>query len=522
VSGRDLDRRLAALAEVVELAAGRFDAGAAAAVVERAGARLGLGIETTVVALAGPTGAGKSTLFNALAGAELTRAGVRRPTTAAITAAVRGDVDPALLDWLKVRSRHVLEGAGDGFVLLDLPDYDSVESAHRDEVDRVIELADLLVWVVDPQKYADAALHDRYLRPLSSHGEVMVLVLNQADRLDPAGLDACRADLVRLLTADGLPGVPVLAVSATTGAGLPELQRLLRARAADRAAAADRLGADVRAAAAALAPLCEGRPGKVDKADRTRLTATLADAAGVPVVVQAVAAAHRRRGALTAGWPLGRWVRRLRPDPLKRLRLNNLADSRNVELPAKTSIPRATVVQGAQVSSAARTLAATAAGELVAPWPSLLRSAATKGESGLAEQLDRAVAGVDLKLREPRWWVVAGLLQKVFALAALAGALWLVALAGLGYLQLDDAIPTPDLEGFPVPTLLLGGGLLAGVLLALVARWLNGIGARRRAGRAQRALHDRVDAVAEATVVAPVRDELDARERLCRALKASR
>ena len=35
---------------------------------------------------------------------------------------------------------------------------------HRLEVDRLVELVDLLVWVLDPQKYADAALHDRYLR----------------------------------------------------------------------------------------------------------------------------------------------------------------------------------------------------------------------------------------------------------------------------------------------------------------------------------------------------------------------
>jgi len=46
------------------------DVGAARAVVQRAGHRLGLGLETTVVALAGPTGAGKSSLFNALAGTE--------------------------------------------------------------------------------------------------------------------------------------------------------------------------------------------------------------------------------------------------------------------------------------------------------------------------------------------------------------------------------------------------------------------------------------------------------------------
>ncbi|HEX8101986.1 MAG TPA: GTPase, partial [Solirubrobacteraceae bacterium] len=181
---RDLDARLEALARAADLAEGRLDdeaVGAARAVVARAGARLGLGVETTVVALAGPTGAGKSSLFNALTGAELARVAVRRPTTSSVAAAVRGDVDPALLEWLGVGTRHVLDGAGGGpaTVLLDLPDYDSVREAHRLEAERVIELVDLLVWVVDPQKYADAALHDGYLRRLSGHRNSMVVVLNQ-------------------------------------------------------------------------------------------------------------------------------------------------------------------------------------------------------------------------------------------------------------------------------------------------------------------------------------------------------
>ena len=196
--GGSLDARLAALAEAAELARGRLDderVEAAEAVVARAGRRLGLGVEATVVALAGPTGAGKSTLFNALAGAELAPASHRRPTTSAPTAAVWGDVGDELLDWLEVARRHRLGGEPDGLVLLDLPDFDSVELSHRVEVERVIALADLMVWVVDPQKYADGVLHEHYLRPFAEYRDVMVVVLNQADRLDAAGRAACVADL---------------------------------------------------------------------------------------------------------------------------------------------------------------------------------------------------------------------------------------------------------------------------------------------------------------------------------------
>ena len=68
-------------------------------------------------------------------------------------------------------------------MLLDLPDHDSTEVAHHVEVDRLVELADLLVWVLDPQKYADAAVHERYLKPLASHRDIMLVVLNHIDEV---------------------------------------------------------------------------------------------------------------------------------------------------------------------------------------------------------------------------------------------------------------------------------------------------------------------------------------------------
>ena len=207
-----------------------------------------------MVALAGPTGAGKSTLFNALAGRPLVREGVTRPTTSAATAAVFGPPDERLLDWLEIPSRHTLDGgAPDGLVLLDLPDFDSVEASHRLEVDRLVRLVDLLVWVVDPQKYADAALHDRYLRPLAGHAAAMLVVLNQSDRLG-ADADRAREDLARLLASAGLGEVPVLAASARTGDGLGALRSVLeRARRAARGGAgAARRGRGGR----------RGRPGR--------------------------------------------------------------------------------------------------------------------------------------------------------------------------------------------------------------------------------------------------------------------
>jgi ABC-type nitrate/sulfonate/bicarbonate transport system ATPase subunit len=89
---RGLDRRLTALAEAVQVADGRLEpeaVQAGRAVVDKAGARLGLGVESTVVALAGPTGVGKSLLFNVLSGTDLATVGRRRPTTSEGQAAAR-------------------------------------------------------------------------------------------------------------------------------------------------------------------------------------------------------------------------------------------------------------------------------------------------------------------------------------------------------------------------------------------------------------------------------------------------
>src|SRR4029079_2950564 len=151
-----MGERLDALAAAATAARGRLDEqplDRADAVVRRGSGRLALSGDHTVVALAGATGSGKSSMFNALAGTPLVEVGVRRPTTAVTSGAAWGAEDASdLFAWLDVRSRHQVpaEAGGDldGLVLLDLPDHDSTEIAHHLEVDRLVELVDLLVWVV--------------------------------------------------------------------------------------------------------------------------------------------------------------------------------------------------------------------------------------------------------------------------------------------------------------------------------------------------------------------------------------
>src|SRR5689334_19175510 len=212
-------------------------AGVAAArrVIDKAVERSGISGDHTVVALAGATGSGKSSLFNALVGADVATIGARRPTTSRPTAGIWGDADASeLLDWLGVKERHVVDAAAprrggadargpvevagslDGLVLLDLPDFDSRELSHRREAERILELVDVFVWVTDPQKYADARLHDEFVSLMSQHDAVTLAVLNQADRLTAEGVKAVGKDLGRLLVADGVTGAQVLATSTVT------------------------------------------------------------------------------------------------------------------------------------------------------------------------------------------------------------------------------------------------------------------------------------------------------------------
>jgi hypothetical protein len=342
-----------------------------------------------------------------------------------------------------------------------------------------------------------------------------MVVLNQADRLDPAALAACLADLRRLLAADGLPEVPVLAVSALTGQGLPELRTALTERASARRASVQRLEADLSRTASALRPVCPGgKRNGIGKQDREALVDALTDAAGADTIAAAVDRAHRARAAAVTGWPFTRWLRKLRPDPMRRLRLPEGTPSEAV----RTGLPGPSAVQRARVDTALRRLTDTATEGLPEPWPGVVRRAATGATAELPDLLDRTVAGTDLGAsRRPRWELPFGFLQAVLAVAAVAGLVWLLVLLGLDWLRFPDP-PLPHVGRVPLPTLLLIGGALAGILLALLARRLAAIGGRRRARAARRRLRRRVEEVAETRVLAPVQDELSVHTRLCDAV----
>ena len=233
--------------------------------------RVQIGGENTVVAFAGATGSGKSSLVNALVGEPVAEVAPTRPTTAE-PLSVSGRETSEVLDWMGVGPRHVLPGAfGDDsaggelrahleslhidcggsktvadstVILVDLPDLDSTEEEHRSAADRVIERADVVVFVLDPQKYADALLHREYLKHFGEHGAVTLVVLNQVDRLAQREKNVVLVDARGLLATDGLRD-RLIPTSARTGEGVEQLRRSITEIVSKRNAARLRLGADL-------------------------------------------------------------------------------------------------------------------------------------------------------------------------------------------------------------------------------------------------------------------------------------
>ncbi len=530
---------LAALDEAVEALDGRVAEPAlldrARAVSTRAGERLRLSGEHTVVALAGSTGSGKSSLFNVLSGEEFSPVGVRRPTTSKAYASVWGSEGAApLVQWLGVPRRQTTwrHGPGlreeeigelDGLVLLDLPDHDSNVVEHQHEVDRLVELVDLLVWVVDPQKYADQVLHERYLRRLAGHQSVTVVVLNQVDTVNPFAAAECAEDLRRLLDEDGLRRSPVLTSSARTGAGIDGLRALLADAVSARRARNDRLVADIEEVVESLMPAVSAdEPTGVASGERGRLVEALSTSAGVPVIGAAVEESWRLRAGGLLGWPPTRWAQRLRPDPLRRLHLKG-DDKRQVRsVMVRSSVPEPTPVQRAQVDTALRRACDAVSSDLPAPWQRAVRGAADGRSADVRDRLDQAVVGTDLGIdRVPLWWRSGAALQWLLTGAAVVGGLWLAALAFGSYLRLPDP-PTPDLAGFAVPTLLFGGGVLLGLLLAAAGRLLVRGGAVARRKRAESRLRAAIEKVADELMLQPVAAELDRHARARVALDRAR
>ncbi len=176
--------------------------------------------------LGGSTGSGKSTITNSLARADVSPAGVLRPTTRApvlichpddldwfATADILGDLPRIRVDGDTPAVGHVLaveptDTIGPGVAIIDAPDIDSVELANRDLAAQLLAAADLWLFVTTAVRYADAVPWE-FLGRARERGMALAIVINRV----PAGAAAeITTHLDEMLRAGGLPDVSLFSI----------------------------------------------------------------------------------------------------------------------------------------------------------------------------------------------------------------------------------------------------------------------------------------------------------------------
>jgi GTP-binding protein EngB required for normal cell division len=549
--GSALSDRLTALARLVQIGAARTGPDGfsekllndAEQLLAQAGQRLRLSSAHTVVALAGGTGSGKSSLFNRLAGADFSAVGVTRPVTSDPHACVWGVAGSGpLLEWLGIQRRHRYarssaldrgEDAMAGLILLDLPDHDSVVTGASAEVDRLVGLADLMVWVLDPQKYADAAVHRRYLVPLSGHSEVIAVVLNQADRLSAKQAEDCVHDLRRLLDSESLHDAAVLVTSALTGGGIDELRKLLIQAVSARRAAAARISADVdmiadrfriyaagTAESPARAESPEGPATTVADGTVEFLVEAFSRAAGVTAVAESLRSARELRAVDYVGWPIGWLAERVAGhDPARKVRLGKLWE----ELRSVTAGPSG--VQQAEIDNALTAVADTVGPPLPAPWSRTVRSAARSAAKDIPGALGTAMGeSLPVENEITGWWRLIGAWQGLLLGCVIVGLAWVGVIVAFGMFHAAGHVPSrlfDDVSLLPWIGLMIVAILLLGWLTASGCMNLVRVAAEREQDRVAAAMRSRMAVVARDMVVMPIEQELFEYERFTEELRVA-
>jgi hypothetical protein len=175
----------------------------------------------------GSTGAGKSTVVNSLVRAQVTPAGVLRPTTRSPVLVCHPDDLRWFSDTRVLPELTRTSGAGTdhrtlqlvtspsldaGLAFLDAPDIDSVVTANRRLAAQLLAAADLWLFVTTAARYADAVPWD-VLQTAQERGTALAMLL---DRVPPGAEDDIAAHLRQMLAEHGLAEAPLFVVPETT------------------------------------------------------------------------------------------------------------------------------------------------------------------------------------------------------------------------------------------------------------------------------------------------------------------
>lgn len=434
--------------------------------------RLAYGEDFLLVALLGGTGSGKSSLLNAIAGSTVTTAGHLRPTTSEPLAWIPTNPNPGLvrlLDDMGVGARSGHEELPD-LAILDMPDVDSMERSHKEAVDALLPRVDVVVWVLDPEKYNDRVLHEDYFARLAAYADQFVFVLNQTDRLEPAERKRMMADLESRLVTDGIANPRIMATAADPDFGAPigieELIDQLHTELAGKRVVLAKLETDAAMIARELAAHAA--------ADSTPLGAdwdTARDGA-VDVLGALVAGgdyqeilegAGRVKASIKTAGPLGLVWGLLKRNPLTRalgVRVaEELIDDASARWASRTGIEGAIAPVSAAFTSAA-------GGSLL---DHRVRTLGNDIEGAIRAAVDgaRKDVGDAAHLKVPAWWTVMAILKWLAFGSVVAGLIWAFA----------DPLAI-ELGEWPVPFLMVLGGVLVGLLA-----WVLGRSGGARAGR---------------------------------------
>ncbi|HEX6197985.1 MAG TPA: dynamin family protein [Jiangellaceae bacterium] len=175
----------------------------------------------------GSTGAGKSTLVNAIIGRQVTQTGVLRPTTRAPVLVCHPDdvdwfnTDRILPDLVRRDPDHTAgpgelylitdEAVPSGLALLDAPDIDSVVVENRVLSAQLLAAADLWIFLTTAARYADAVPWD-FLLDAAQRSAAIAVVLN---RVTVEAVAEVRHHLATMLDSRGLGDSPMFIVEET-------------------------------------------------------------------------------------------------------------------------------------------------------------------------------------------------------------------------------------------------------------------------------------------------------------------